>query len=195
MTTRIAWLIGFDGFADWQTALACREIRRKDGFTVRLAAPTREAITTASGLVVRPQATLADVEPDGSCLLMLPGGPLWEERQTPEAVAFARAFREANIPIAAICTGTLVPARAGLLSGVRHTSNGLAWLKSTVPEYDGEARYVNVLDVSETGMITANAAGYVDYAYEVIKVLELLDEPERRAWYRLHREGVLAPGS
>jgi hypothetical protein len=54
---------------------------------------------------------------------------------------------------------------------------------------------VNVLDVSENGMITANAAGYVDYAHEVIKVLELLDEPERRAWYRLHREGVLPPGS
>ena len=84
---------------------------------------------------------------------------------------------------------------AGLLSAIRHTSNGLAWLKSNVPEYDGEGRYVNVLDVAENGMITANAAGYVDYAYEVIKVLELLDEPERRAWYRLHREGVLPPGS
>jgi putative intracellular protease/amidase len=193
--TRTAWLIGFDGFADWQTALACREIRRKNGFAVRLAAPEKRKITTASGLEVQPQATLADVEPDGSCLLMLPGGPFWEEQEAPDAVAFTRAFREANIPIAAICTGTLVPARAGLLSGVRHTSNGLAWLKSHVPEYDGEGRYVNVLDVSENGMITANAAGYVDYAHEVIKVLELLDEPERRAWYRLHREGVLPPGS
>jgi putative intracellular protease/amidase len=195
MAARIAWLIVFDGFADWQTALACREICRKDGFDLRVAGLSLEPVTSASGLVVQPQSTIADVSPAGSCLLMLPGGPLWEERDVPEATAFTLAFREAGVPIAAICTGTLVPARAGLLSGVRHTSNGLAWLKSSVPEYDGEGRYVNVLDVSENGMITAHAAGYVDYAHEIIKVLELLDEPERRAWYRLHREGVLPPGS
>jgi putative intracellular protease/amidase len=189
------WLVVFDDFADWQTALACREIRRRAGHEVRAVGLTSAPITAASGLRILPAGGVSDVDPGDATLLLLPGGPLWEERAVPEVTEQVRRFHEAGIPIAAICTGTLVLARAGLLADVRHTSNGLSWLKSRVPEYEGDARYVNVLDVSDGGIITAHSAGYVDFAHEIIKQLELQDEPERRAWYRLHREGVLPPNA
>lgn len=194
MAGSTAWLIVFDGFADWQTALACHEIRRQPGHCVRTAAPELAPILSQSGLRVTPDTTLDRIGTDDACVLLLPGGDFWEAETPPVVTELLRAYRTAEIPIAAICTGTLPVARAGLLGSTRHTSNGLAWLKARVPEYRDDAYYVNVMDVSDGGLITANAAGHVDFAHEIIKSLGLMDEPERRAWYRLHREGALPPG-
>lgn len=188
---KTAWVVVFDGWADHQTALACAEIRAHGSVRLLYASVDDAPVTSATGLRTLPDCTVADIGADGSCLLMIPGGPIWEERDVPAVTAAVRTFRELEIPIAAIGSGTLVFARAGVLGGYRHTSNGLAYLKEHVPEYRDELQYVNVVDVADGGLVTAHSAGGVDFAHEIIKILELLDEPERRTWYRLHREGVL----
>jgi putative intracellular protease/amidase len=186
-----AYLIIFEGWADYQTSLACAEIARRDGRQLRIVGLTREPVPSISGLRVDPELTISGIDVEDACLLILPGGPLWEERDVPEVTALVRTFRERDIPIAAIGSGTLVLARAGVLGSGRHTSNSLAYLKSHVPEYRDDAHYVNVVDVADAGLITAHEGGHVDFAHEIIKILALLDEPERRTWYRLHREGVV----
>jgi len=186
-----AYLIVFDGFADYQTGLACAQIEMHSGTRVRTMGLTSEPVTSAAGLRVVPDGTVDEISPDDACILMLPGGPLWEEHDVPAVTAAVRTFRVREIPIAAIGSGTLVFAKAGVLGGSRHTSNGLSYLKEHVPEYRDDPHYVNVLDVADGGLVTAHEAGNIDFAHEIIKLLELLDEPERRAWYRLHKEGVL----
>jgi len=189
-----AWVVVFEGWADHETGLACAEIRAHGGVTVRYAGVTSQPVLSATGLSTVPDCTAGDITPDGACILILPGGPLWEERDVPEVTEAVRTFREREIPIAAIGSGTLVFARAGVLGGYRHTSNGLAWLKERVPEYRDDLQYVNVVDVADGGLVTANSGGIVDFAHEIIKLLDLRDEPDRRTWYRLHREGVLPIG-
>ena len=191
MPGSVAYLITFDGFADHQTALACAEIRAAPGFELRIVGLADGWVTAASGLRVQPETPIADVSVDDACLLIVPGGKLWETGDVPEVTALVRTFRERDLPIAAIGSGTLVLARAGVLGSARHTSNGLAWLKSHVPEYRDDADYVHVVDVADGGLLTANSGGLVDFAHEIIKLLGLMDEPERRAWYRLHHDGVL----
>lgn len=186
-----AYLVVFDGFADYQTALACASIELHDGTRVRPVGIAAGPVVSAGGLRVVPDGTVDDISPDDACILILPGGRLWEERDVAAVTAAVREFRVAEIPIAAIGSGTLVLARAGVLGGSRHTSNGLAYLKQHVPEYRDDAHYVNILDVADGVLITAHDAGSIDFAHEIIKLLELLDENERRAWYRLHKEGVL----
>lgn len=185
------WVVVFDGWADYQTALACAEIRQHGGFRVRFAGLDTEPVTSASGLRMLPDSTVEEISADGGGMIIVPGGPLWEERDVPAVIEAVRTFREREIPIAAIGSGTLALARAGVLGGSRHTSNGLAYLKQHVPEYRDELHYVNVIDVADGGLVTANSAGAIDFAHEIIKLLEVLDEPERRTWYRLHKEGVL----
>jgi putative intracellular protease/amidase len=190
-----AYLIVFDGFADWQSAHACSAIQDKDGPTVRTASLTREPVVSWGGLRVQPDIEIAAVPTEEACLLIVPGGALWENGQPEAVTALLRTFRTADIPIAAIGSGSLALARAGLLGSTRHTSDGLNYLKSRVPEYRDEAYYVNVLSVSDNGLITANGAGEVEFAHEIIKALDLLEEPERRAWFRLFKEGVIPPGA
>jgi putative intracellular protease/amidase len=192
-STRTAWVVIAEGWADHQTALACAEIAANDGCRIRYAGLDVEPIASATGMRTLPDCTVDDIAPDNACILILPGGPLWEERDVPAVTAAVRTFREHDLPIAAIGSGTLALARAGVLGGIRHTSNGLAYLKEHIPEYRDDLHYVNVIDVADSGLITAHEAGSVDFAHEIIKLLDLRDEPERRAWYRLHREGVLPP--
>lgn len=190
---RIAWVVVADGWADHQTALACAEIAASEGCTVRYAGLDAGPIASATGLQMLPDCTAGDIAPDNACILILPGGPVWENGDFADVTAAVRVFRENDIPVAAIGSGTLVLARAGVLGGVRHTSNSLAWLKEHVPEYRDDLHYVNVIDVADSGIITAHEGGAVDFAHEIIKLLDLRDEPDRRSWYRLHREGVLPP--
>lgn len=191
--TPTVWLVVFDGWADQQTALACAEIRQHGGFDIRFSGLDDGPVTSASGLRTVPDGSVDDITPDGSRMLILPGGPLWEDRDVPAVVSAIRTFRERDIPLAAIGSGTLALARAGVLGGSRHTSNGLAYLKEHVPDYGDELHYVNVIDVADNGLVTAHSAGAVDFAHEIVKLLELRDEPDRRTWYRLHKEGVLPP--
>jgi len=191
MPGSVAYLIVFEGFADHQASLACAEIRAAEGFSLRTAGFTDGWVTSASGLRVQPELPIVDVSVDDACLLIVPGGLLWESGDVPEVTALVRTFRERDLPIAAIGSGTLVLARAGVLGSARHTSNSLAWLKSRVPEYRDDADYIHVVDVADSGLLTANSGGLVDFAHEIIKILGLMEEPERRAWYRLHHDGVL----
>lgn len=191
MPGSVAYLIAFEGFADQESALACAEIRASEGFDVRVVGLGESWVASASGLRVQPELRVADVSIDDACLLIVPGGKLWETTDVPDVTALVRTFRERDLPIAAIGSGTLVLARAGVLGSARHTSNGLAWLKSHVPGYRDDADYIHVVDVADGGLLTANSGGVVDFAHEIIKILGLMDEPERRAWYRLHHDGVL----
>jgi putative intracellular protease/amidase len=188
---RIAWVVVADGWADHQTALACAEIAATNGHRVRYAGLDVEPVASATGQRVLPDCTVDDIAPDNASILILPGGPVWEDRDVPAITAAVRTFRELDLPIAAIGSGTLILARAGVLGGIRHTSNSLAYLKEHIPEYRDDLHYVNVIDVADSGLITAHEGGSVDFAHEIIKLLDLRDEPDRRAWYRLHREGVL----
>ena len=189
-----AYVVVFDGWREHQTALACSEIEAHDGRRVRYIGVSTNPVTSAAGAHIIPHGIIDDVAVDDAAILILPGGPLWEQSDIPAVTAIVRTLREQEIPIAAIGSGTLVFARAGVLGGYRHTSNGLTYLKEHVPEYRDDLQYVNVVDVADGGLITAHAAGGIDFAHEIIKVLELMDEPDRRDWYRLHKEGVLPVG-
>jgi putative intracellular protease/amidase len=156
-TEPTAWVVVAEGWADHQTALTCAEIAAHGRIRIRYAGLAVEPIVSATGLRVLPDCTVDEINADGAVILILPGGPLWVDHDAPAVTAAIRTFREREIPIAAIGSGTLVLARAGVLGGVRHTSNSLAWLKEHVPEYRDDLHYVNVIDVADGGLVTKPA--------------------------------------
>ena len=189
MTPAVHVLV-FDGFADWEPAFALAELRRSGGLEVVTVGFTAEPVRSMGGLRVAPDRTLPGLDPADVRVLILPGGDLWEgEYPRAELEAVLGALHQAQVPVAAICAGTLALARAGLLDDHAHTSNERGYLERMVPSYAGSSRYVDELAVRDRGLITASGVGPTEFAREIFEELQIFSPADRPVWYHLFKHG------
>jgi putative intracellular protease/amidase len=188
------YVLVFEGFADWQVALALAEIRRPGEWDVRSVGFTREPVMAMSGLQVLPDIRVDEIDLQAAALLLLPGGHLWQSAQIEQAAALARCVHDAGAPVAAIDQGVLHVARAGLLDHCRHTGNWPGQIGREAANYQGHDQYdANVLAVSDGGVITASHLGTIEFAREIIHTLDLYSASDREHWYRLFKHAVPPP--
>lgn len=188
------YFLVFDGFADWQAALALCEIQRPGDWQVRTVGFSLTPVKSMGGLTVQPELSLAQLDAQCAALLIVPGGHLWQRGDGATAVDMIRRVHAAGAPVAGIDSGVLALARAGLLDRCRHTGNWPGQLASQVPGYTGAAQYDSeVLAVSDGGTITASHLGSVEFAREVIHTLDLYSPSDRKHWYRLFKHAQLPP--
>jgi transcriptional regulator GlxA family with amidase domain len=184
----------FDGFADWQAALALCEIRRPGDWRVQTVGFTRAPVMSMGGLTVQPDMSLAELDPQRAALLIVPGGHLWQRGEGAAAVTAIRQLHAGGAPVAGIDSGVLALARAGLLDHCRHTGNWPGQIANQVPAYSGADQYDNdVLAVSDGGVISASHLGSVEFAHEVIRTLDLYSASDREHWFRLFKHAQLPP--
>ena len=89
----VVYVLVFDGYADWEPALAMCEVKKSGRFEVRTVGFGPDVLTSIGGLRVTPDLTLTKVTADGAALLILPGGgsrgrrgpnsPRWSRPSTP----------------------------------------------------------------------------------------------------------------
>src|ERR1051325_8188317 len=175
MMRKKAYLLVFNGLADWETALALCEINKKDDIEVATVAMSKEPVTTMGGVKIIPDITIEDVDAGQACIFIAPGGDMWEEEANETYVELFRRLHARQVTIGAICGATLAVGRAGLLDDRYHTSNSLPYLKEMLPDYKGDQFYVDKLAVADKGIITASGVGSVEFAHEAIKRLKLYD--------------------
>lgn len=180
----------YDGLADWEIGHATSHVnsdayqKAPGRYRVVTVAATAEPITTMGGLRIVPDIVLADVRPEDSALLILPGADAWLTGGNTEFVAAAKAFVDAGVPVAAICGATGGLAAAGLLDDRRHTSNALEYLQMV--GYGGAEHYVDAPAVTDRGVITATATAPADFAREIFTALDLYEPEVLAAWYKLY---------
>ena len=188
------YFLVFDGFADWQAALALCEIRRPGEWQVQTVGFSRAPVTSMGGLCVQPELTLDQLDSACAAMLIVPGGHLWQRGEGAPAVAAMRQLHAAGAVVAGIDSGVLALARAGLLDDCRHTGNWSGQLGAQVSAYAGAAQYdAGVLAVSDGGVISASHLGSVEFAREVIHTLDLYSPSDRAHWYRLFKHAQLPP--
>ncbi len=189
----IVYLLLFEGYADWEPALAACEIRKHAGFELVTVGLGDGTLRSMGGLTIIPQLTLAELDPERAVMLMLPGGDRWEEQPQDDALEkVLQDLRHRHVPLAAISGATLALGRAGLLKGVRHTSNSLDYLAEQVPAYSEDDYYVDAPAVRHKHIITAGESGYVEFTREVLGLLRIYQEDELEVWYDLFKNGVIA---
>jgi transcriptional regulator GlxA family with amidase domain len=188
------YFLVFDGFADWQAALALCEVRRPGDWRMVTVGFDRVPVRSMGGLNVQPDCSLAELDLTCAALAIVPGGHLWQRGEGAAAVAALGRLHGAGAVIAGIDSGVLALARAGLLDDCRHTGNWAGHIDSQVPAYAGAAQYdASVLAVSDGGTITASHLGSVEFAHEVIRTLDLYSPHDREYWYRLFKHARLPP--
>jgi putative intracellular protease/amidase len=188
MPEKAVYLFVVEGFADWEPAHAVAELRRYGKYRVETVGLTRDPVESMGGIRVLPSKTVDEVDPADVAVFILPGGDRWEKQPVePDLQALLERMDEQQIPIAAICGATTAVARIGLLKGRRHTSNGLPYLRATVPGYTEAEQYVDEPAVRDRGLITASGLGDVEFARELFEELNVLKPDDRATWARIFR--------
>lgn len=194
--SQAVYVLVFEGFADWEPAYALAEIRRWGKRSVVAVGFDLEPVMSMGGLRVVPDRALGDIRPSEMEILILPGGDFWESPYPQSELS--RVLTDliaAEVPIAAICAGTLAVARAGLLNDRRHTSNLPGYIAEHVPDYSGIALYEAIPAVNDRGVITASGLAPVDFAREVFKQLKIFAAANEELWFDMFKYGRLPPSS
>ncbi|MFE0172568.1 DJ-1/PfpI family protein [Streptomyces sp. NPDC059002] len=187
MSRKPVHLAVYDTLADWETGHTTAWLARF-GYEIRTVGPSAAPVTSIGGLRIQPDLTLAELRPEDSSLLILPGADLWDTGTDLAPFArTARAFLGAGVPVGAICGATAGLAREGLLDDRAHTSAVSMYLAAT--GYRGGERYVDTDAVTDGDLITAGPTEPVAFAREIFGRLgDVLDAEKLDAWYRLFHD-------
>lgn len=189
--TETVHVAAYDTLADWEVGYATAHIntplwhKTPGRFATATVGASTEPITTMGGTRVLPDIVLADLRPQDSAMLILPGNDIWDtEKFTPWTVK-AREFLAADVPVAAICGATGGLAMAGLLDDREHTSNAAEFLAGT--GYAGGNLYRDVPAVDDRGLITGSATAPVDFARAILARLDVFESTVLESWFKLYR--------
>ena len=189
MKKRSCYLFLFEGFADWESSLVTAGLNTFSDFEIKTFSVDGRAVKSMGNLSVSPDFKLKDVNVTDFDLILLPGGNKWEEGGNSEISELIKdSFRKGKT-IGAICAATTFLARQGLYKTVRHTSNGLDYLKKQVPGYTDESRYVNDPCVDDKKVITANGAAMIEFAYRIFEHFGIMTPDELSFWLNLYKSG------
>ena len=189
MRKRLAYLFVFDGFADWEPSLVTAGLNSYSDFEIRTFSTDGKTVKSMGNLSVKPNSGLELILMADFDLLILPGGKKWEEGGNTEIANFTKDTFNSGKTVAAICAATTFLAKQGLLNMVKHTSNGLQYLKTQVPNYGAEKYYVNEPCVDDKNIITANGAAMIEFAYKIFEHFDILQKEDLKYWINLYKSG------
>ena len=135
-----------------------------------------------------------DTMPDDYAALVLIGGFGWlDEQEADKVVPIVRHAIEKGIIVGAICNAASFLAKHGFLNDIKHTGNGLQQLQLWGGDnYTNKTGYMNEQAVSDNRIVTANGTGYLEFAKELLLLLEN-DTPEQiDMFYRFNKVGFVA---
>ena len=191
---KLAYLYVSDTMADWEPGYITSELHSGRYFKetvvkyeVKTAGLTTDPITTMGGVKILPDLTIQELAIHETGVLILPGGDTWLEPFHAPVFARVQKFLDNHIPVAAICGATFGLAANGFLDHRKHTSNDLEYVKAICPTYRGEAFYQQQPVVVDGDLITASGVAALDFAYAVLKKLDVFLPTTLEAWYNLYQ--------
>lgn len=198
MKNEILYLL-LDSYADHESvflaeAINCDEngIRKKPQYINKVVAQTLSPIRSCGGFRTIPDYSF-DTVPDEYAALILIGGYGWlDEKTTDKVVPIVKKAIDKGIIVGAICNAASFLAKYGFLNNVKHTGNGLEQLKLWGGNnYTNQAGYINEQTVSDKRIVTSNGTGELEFAKELLLLLEN-DTPEQiEMFYRFNKEGFI----
>lgn len=169
-----------------------QQLKTNPKYVNKIVAPTAEPVCAIGGFKIIPDYTF-DNMPDDYTALVLIGGYGWLTPIADEVKPIVRKAIEKGKIVGAICNGASFMAKCGFLNNVRHTGNGLEQLKLWGGEnYTNPDGYIHSQAVSDRNIVTANGSGALEFAKELLLLLEN-DTPERiEMYYQFNKQGFCA---
>jgi putative intracellular protease/amidase len=188
------FLYVLDTLADWEIGYLMAEINsgrylKKSIGKVKIikVGKNMNPVKTMGGIEITPDIDVKNIEIQTGDLVILPGADTWLTENNDEILNFLKKNIDKDITIAAICGATFALANYGLLNEIKHTSNDLGYLKMICQNYKGEKYYCNEPVVIENNLITASFIVPLEFTYETIKKVEIMEKNTIEAWYSLYK--------
>lgn len=183
-------------FADWEGAYIASSLNYgveqgvENQYVTKTVAPNKEYIVSMGGFKILPDYSIHDIPTDYAGLILI-GGTRWF---TPEAALFVpivKAAAERGKLVAGICNASVFLGMNGFLNNIKHTSNGIDYLKQFAgAAYTGEDNYVDELAVRDGMIITASGFGALEFSREILYALQA-DTPKKiERSYRMNKTGI-----
>ena len=175
-------------------AIASDEFAMKEHpkYVNKVVAPTLEPVKSIGGFRTLPDYSF-EAMPDDYAALVLIGGFGWSTSVAEQVVPIVRDAIGKGRIVGAICNAASWMAKHGFLNGVRHTGNGLDQLKLWGSDnYTNPYGYIHAQAVSDKSIVTANGSATLEFAKELLLLLEN-DTPERiEMYYQFNKQGFCA---
>lgn len=164
-------------------------LRKNPKYVNKIVAPTMGPVKSIGGLRTLPDYSFGTI-PDDYAVLVLIGGFGWSTPVAEQVMPIVKQSIERGKIVGAICNGASFMAKCGFLNAVRHTGNGLEQLKlwggENYTNYDG---YIHAQAISDKNIVTANGSATLEFAKEVLLLLEN-ETPERiEMYYQFNKQG------
>lgn len=172
-------------------AVASDEYALKENprYVNKVVAPTLEPVKSIGGFRTVPDYSFETMPEDYAALVLI-GGFGWMTPVAEQIVPIVRKAIDSGKIVGAICNGASFMAKAGFLNDVKHTGNGLEQLQLWGGDnYNNPDGYVHVQAVSDNNIVTANGSATLEFAKELLLLLEN-DTPERiEMYYQFNKQG------
>ncbi len=166
--------------------------RQNPKYVNKVVAPTLEPVCSSSGFRLLPDYSFATM-PDDYAALVLIGGYGWLDGEVASRVVpIVKKAVGKGLVVGAICNAASFMAKYGFLNRVKHTGNGLDQLRLWGGQgYTNEQGYVNAQAVSDGGIVTANGSASLEFAKELLLLLENEPAEAIEMWYAFFRKGYV----
>jgi putative intracellular protease/amidase len=187
-----------ENMADWEPSLVTalisdryNQVPKNRSYPVVTFGLTQKPVRTFGGLAILPDLPLDQVDITSAAMIILPGSSVYEESEPLELVPLIEEAVRNEVPVAAICGGTLFLARHGFLNAISHTSAGQKWLKQNAPGYSGGEHYIKAPCVRDGSIITANPCGFIEFAREITEFLDVFPQELSDMLFSRIKQGYL----
>lgn len=183
----------FDSYADWEPAYVCSELNAPETeYSVKTLSLDKTPKVSMGGFHVIPDYSVEDFPKDFS-LLILSGGLAWLEQKNNAVLPVVEYAIKNNIPVGAICNAVNFMAENGFLNKIKHSGNTLEFMQLQAPHYVGGKHFLQQQAVCDSNIITANGSGTLEFAKEILLLLQAKPESEIAEWYKLNKSGFYQP--
>jgi len=175
----------YEGFADFETVLACSGINGDENYDVKYIAYEKIPVYSSGGLKINPDKMVSEIDGiedvEG---LIIPGGGIRVFK--PELRAIINKLNEEQKLVAAICAGPEFLAKSGVLNGKKYTTTKTPESYEEINEEDPFPRdtYVETRVIQDGNIITAKGYAFTDFALKIWEYFDLYDNEEEKELLR-----------
>jgi len=186
------FLYVLDTLADWEISFLIAEINSGRYLRKSIEKPqiikvgnNLDSIKTMGGIEIIPDIDVDNMDIKKGDLIVLPGANTWQNENNQKIIN--KINENTDITICAICGATFALADNGLLDNKKHTSNSKEYLKMVCKNYKGENLYEYKPVVVDGNLITATGIAPLEFTFEVIKKMNVMENGTLNAWYNLFK--------